>query len=83
MPVALQIWVTEYLVKFVSLVEMRDSSSHCLMVCLFLMSGGLNAKNVLINLLDFKILALRIVNKYLGSFQLIPACSSTLLLNRK
>lgn len=39
MPAALQIWVTEYLENLVFLVETKDSSSHCLMLCLFMKSG--------------------------------------------
>lgn len=60
--------MTEHLEKLVSLVETRNGSSHCLMVCLFRKPGGLNAKYVLINSLDFKVLALSIVNRYLDSF---------------
>lgn len=66
-----------------SLAETRDSSSHCLMLCLFMKSGGLNAKYVLINSLDFKILALSIVNRCLDSFRPIPIGPSALLVNRK
>lgn len=66
-----------------SVVETRYSSSYHLMVYLFMKSGGLNEKYVLINSLDFKILALNIVNRCLDSFQLIPINSGALLVNRK
>lgn len=66
-----------------SLVTTRYSSSHHLMVYLFMKSGGLNEKYVLINSLDFKILALNIVNRCLDSFQLIPISPGALLVNRK